>query len=178
DGLCGIFCRLPVGVVGATFDVVDHLAVEVEGDAEFDQRFHHALPGDDVVPRRRDVLQMPGTDGGQRDTARAVQVDHAATGKVALEGAGDLLLNLCPRPIGNWRKLAVQVIHDWGLPLSEPMPREPSDTAGMGWGGAGGGATALGSAAGAACVTSSRKVAVGTKNRLPVTARLKSRMRS
>src|SRR5215471_16109275 len=118
---------------------------------------------------------MASTDGGQRHAAGTVQVDHAAAGEIALEGARSLLLDLCPRRIGDWRKLAVQVVHYRGLPLSEPMPREPSDTGGMDCGGSTGGATAVGCAGGTPCVTSSRNVAVGMKNRLPVTARLKSR---
>ena len=27
----GVFCRLPIGIVGAALDVVNHLAVELEG---------------------------------------------------------------------------------------------------------------------------------------------------
>ena len=59
------------------------------------------------------------------------------------------------------------------------MPSELSGIGGMDCEGASaGGAVAGCTAAGAPDVTSSRKVAVGTKKRLPVTARLKSRIRS
>src|SRR5215472_7419410 len=127
--------------------------------------------------RCRAMMSSPGADGRQRYTARAVQVDDAATCEIAFEGTGCLLLDLRPRRVGDRSKLAVQVVHDRGFPLSEPIPREPSGTGGTGCGGSTAGDAAAGSG-GALCVTSSRNVAVGTKKRLPVTARLKSRMRS
>ena len=61
----GVLGRLPVGVVGAALDVVDLLAIEFERNAQFDQRLHLALPGDDAVARRGDVAQMTGADRRQ-----------------------------------------------------------------------------------------------------------------
>src|SRR5579863_2892109 len=73
----------------------------------------------------------------------------------------------------------------WGAPLREPIPSEPSLAAGADGdafdgdaasaAGPGAAAAAAGDASG---VTASRKVSDGTKKRLPVTARLKSRIRS
>src|SRR5215467_10305247 len=174
-----VLCRLPVRVVGAALDVVDHLAVEFERNAQLDQSLDLALPGNDAVARRRDIQQMPGADRGQSRAARAMQVDNAASGKITLQGARSLLLDLRPRRIGDWGKLAVEVVHDRGVPLSEPMPSEPSGTGVVGCAGSAAGVGAAVSAAGGASeVTSSRNVADGAKKRLPVTARLKSRMRS
>src|SRR5215469_15435319 len=121
---------------------------------------------------------MAGADGRKRDPARCLQIHDAAPGEVAFERARSLLLDLRPRHLRNRGELAVQVVHDWGFPFSEPMPSEPSDSGGIacgdsklrtgeGW-----------DPVGASGVTSSRNVAVGAKKRLPVTARLKSRIRS
>src|SRR6516162_2764034 len=148
DRFCRVLCWLPVRVIGAPFDVVDHLAVEVKWYAEFDQGPYHPLPGNDVSPKRCYLLQMASADGRQRDAARAVQIDHAAAGEIALESTRHLLFDLRPRRIGDWRQLAVQIIHDRSFPLSEPMPREPSGTGGVACGGEGDGAEALGSADG------------------------------
>src|ERR1035441_62142 len=69
-------------------------------------------------------------------------------------------------------------------PLREPMPSEPSRTDEMDEegsvtaGAAGDSATTGGSSNVWSWVTFSKNVADGTKNRLPVTARLKSRSRS
>src|SRR5215831_1424966 len=174
-----VLCRLPVRVVGAAFDVVDHLAVELERNAQLDQSLDPALPRKNAIARRRDTQQMPGADRGQGGAAWAVQIDDAASGEVTLQSARSLLLDLRPRRVGDWGKLAVEVVHDRGVPLSEPMPSEPSGTGGVGCAGSVAGAGAAVSAAGGASeVTSSRNVADGAKKRLPVTARLKSRIRS
>ena len=58
----------------------------------------------------------------------------------------------------------MQIIHSEGSPLSEPMPSEPSGKDGLD------GIGELGGVGEGSGVTSSRKLAVGTKNKLPVTA--------
>ena len=78
----------------AALDVVDLLAIEFERHAQFDQRFHLALPRQDAVSRRRDRAQVAGADGRQRDAARSLHVDDAPRGQVALEGARCFLLDL------------------------------------------------------------------------------------
>ena len=103
--------RLPVRVVGAALHVVDCLAIELERDAQLDQRFHLALPRDDAVPRRLDAPQVAGADGGQPGPPRRLHVDHAPSGQVALERARRLFLDLRPGRIGNGSELAMQVIH-------------------------------------------------------------------
>src|SRR5215469_14365380 len=47
----GVLCRLPIGIVGAAFDVVNHLAVELEGNAQLDQGFSFSLLGCDADAR-------------------------------------------------------------------------------------------------------------------------------
>src|SRR5271155_1754676 len=101
DGFGGVLCRLPVRVVGAALDIVGHLAVQLERHAQLDQRLDLALASEDAVPRRCDVLQMPCAHGRKGGAARAVQIDDAASGEVALQGARRLLLDLRPRRIGN-----------------------------------------------------------------------------
>ena len=107
----GVLHRLPVRILGAALDVVDRLAIELERHAQLDQRFHLALPRDDAVPRRLDVPQVAGADGGQPGPARCLHVHHAPPGQVALERARRLFLDLRPGRIGNGGKLAMQVIH-------------------------------------------------------------------
>src|SRR5882757_4682799 len=171
----GVLRRLPVRIVGAAFHVVDHLAVQLERHTQLDQRLDLALPGEDAVPRRRDILQMAGADGREGGAARPLHIHDAASGEVAFERARGFFLDLSPRRVGYRGKLAVQIVHNRGFPLREPMPSEPSDTDGMGCGGSAAGGSVVGGESG---VTSSRNVADGTKKRLPVTARLKSRIRS
>ena len=111
DLLRRILHRLPVGVLGAALDVVDRLAIEIERHPQLDQRLDDALPREDAVAGRRDRAQMAGADGGQAGAARPVHVDDAPSGKVALEGARRLLLDLGPRGVGDRGELAMQVIH-------------------------------------------------------------------
>src|ERR1700737_3645394 len=119
---------------------------------------------------------MAGADGSEGNAARPLQIHDTTTGEVAFEGARRLLIDLHPCRVGDRGKLAMQIIHA-GSPLREPMPREPSNTGGTDCPGPtdAGAGCAAGAASG---VTSSRNAADATKNRLPVTARLKSRMRS
>ena len=91
--------------------VVDLLTVELERDPQFDQRHHFALPREDAIVRRPDRLEMTGADGGKADAARSVNVDHAPTGEITLEGARRLFFEVRPRCIGNRGKLAVKIIH-------------------------------------------------------------------
>ena len=64
-------------VFGAALDVVDLLAIEIERHAQFDQRFHLALPRENAVARRRDIAQVAGADRREGDAARPVHVDDA-----------------------------------------------------------------------------------------------------
>src|SRR6516162_2834797 len=107
-----------------------------------------------------------------------MQIHNTSPGEIAFEGARGLLLDLSPRRIGDRGKLAVEIIHQRRFPLREPMPREPSDIGEMDGEGSAAGDADSGSAAGVPGVTSSKNVAEGTKKRLPVTARLKSKIRS
>ena len=54
---------------------------------------------------------MAGADGGEAGAARALHVDDAPPGKVALERARCFLFDLGPCRIGNRGELAMQVIH-------------------------------------------------------------------
>ena len=111
DFLGGVLGRLPVGIVGAALDIVDHLAVQFERHAQFDQRLDLALAGEDAVARRRDSAQMAGADRRERGAARTGDIDDAPPGEVALQGARRLLLELRPGHVGDRRQLAVQIIH-------------------------------------------------------------------
>src|SRR5260370_40558210 len=73
---------LPVRIVGAALDVVNRLAIELERNAQLDQRLDLALPGDDALRRRRDAAQMTGADGGEHLAARPLHVDHAPPGEI------------------------------------------------------------------------------------------------
>src|ERR1700678_3167998 len=113
---------------------------------------------------------MPCVDGRKCHATRGGNVNDPPPGQVALQCSGGLFFDLAPGGIRNGGELTMQIIH-WGvLPLSEPMPSEPSRTGGVD--------DEAGAAASGASDTSSRKVAEGTKNRFPVTARLKSSSRS
>src|SRR6185312_2666989 len=171
--LRGILGGLPVGIVGAALDIVDLLAIELEGHAQLDQRLDLALPRQDSVCGRLEVLQMARADGGKRHSARPLHVDDAPPGQIALEGARGFFLDLGPGFIRYRGKLTVKVVHEAGSPLSEPMSSEPFRLGGAATAGSSGTAAASSSSA-----TWSRKVADGTKKRLPVFATLKSSRRS
>src|SRR4029077_1889084 len=70
DCLRGVLRGLPVGIVRAPLDVVDLLAIEVEGDAQFDQRLDLALSRNHAFARRGDWLEVTGSDRGETGTAR------------------------------------------------------------------------------------------------------------
>jgi hypothetical protein len=59
----GIFCRLPIGIVCAAFHVVNHLAVQVEGNAQLDESFRFALSRCDAVSWRGDHAQVTCSNG-------------------------------------------------------------------------------------------------------------------
>src|SRR5579863_10040086 len=176
DFLRRVLRGLPVRVVRAPFDVVDLLAIELEGDSQFNQGLHLALAREDSFGGRGDRLEMAASDRGKGDAARTLDIDHAPSGEIALESARRFLFEAGPRRIGDRGKLAVKIVHGPFSPLSEPIPSEPSDaapidgSAGGGWAGAW--------VAGASPLTESRNVSEGTKNSVPVAARLKSSSRS
>ena len=90
----GVLCGLPVGIVGAALHVVDLLTIQFKGNAKFDQRLDLTLSRQDSASRRGDITQMSGADGGKRNPTRPLHVDDAPPGKVALDGARRLLLDL------------------------------------------------------------------------------------
>ena len=49
--------------LGAAVDVVDLLAIDLEGNTQLDQRLYLALPGDDAVTRGGNRNQVAGADG-------------------------------------------------------------------------------------------------------------------
>jgi hypothetical protein len=125
DQPCGVFQWLPVRIVRAALHVVDGMAIQLERDTQFDERFHLALPGDDAVSRRSDIAHMAGADCGERGAAWIPHVHHTPRREVALERTRCFLLDLRPRGFGNRCELAMQIVHAWGSPFSEPMPSEP-----------------------------------------------------
>src|SRR5215469_8498925 len=170
----GVLCRLPIGIVGAAFHIVNHLAVKLEGNTQLDQGFRFPLPGCDAVAGLGDRVQVAGAHGRESGARRALNVRNAAACEITLDGARGFFFDLGPRGIGNRSQLAMQVIHWESSPFKEPMPSEPfldgAVDAEV--------STGAEAAAGRSAETLSRKVTVGMKNRFPVTAVLKSRMRS
>src|SRR6476660_669728 len=132
---------------------------------------------DDTVGRGLDLRQVAGVHAGQQGPVRCRDVHRPAGGDVLLERPARLLLDVRPGGIVDRSELAVQVVHGLLLLFRLPMPSDPWSAgaglpdvsspdvspAGSGPGGSG---------------RSSRKSADGAKNRLPVTAVEKSRMRS
>jgi hypothetical protein len=57
-------------------------------------------------------LEMTGACGRNAGTAWSLKVDHAPSGKVALERARCFFLDLGPRRIGNRGKLAAEISDD------------------------------------------------------------------
>jgi hypothetical protein len=54
---------------------------------------------------------MAGADGGKAETTCSADIDHVASGEVALERALRLLFYIRPCRIGNRGELAVKIIH-------------------------------------------------------------------
>jgi hypothetical protein len=90
----GVLGGLPIRIVGAALHVIDLLAIELEGNAQFDQRLDLALSRQDSVSGCCDIAQMARADGGKRNSTRPLHVDDAPPGQVALDGARRLLLDL------------------------------------------------------------------------------------
>src|SRR4029077_12616377 len=60
----GILRWLPVRIVSPAFDIVDHLAIEFEWDAQFNERLRVAQLRNDPFRRSCDGIEVPGADGG------------------------------------------------------------------------------------------------------------------
>ena len=84
---CRVLCGLPIGVICAAFDVVNHLAIELERNAELDKRFHFAQLSGCAVFGRLDRALMTCAHSSQRGARRAVNIRHAASGKIPLDRA-------------------------------------------------------------------------------------------
>src|SRR5258707_5798305 len=157
----GILDRLPVRVLGATLDVIDGLPADGERHPELDDRLRGPRPREHARRRRLDVTPMTGSYCGRRARLRARDLRYPAAGQVQREGAPGFFLNAGPGRGGDWRELAVQVVHSWALLCRLPMRSEPSRVRADAPGGSG---------------MSPRNSADGTKNRLPVTAVGKTRI--
>src|SRR5262249_156577 len=112
----------PVCIVGAAFDVVDLLPVELERNAQFDQWLCLALSGLYTIAGCRDFAQMARTDGPECRSRRSTYVNRSPACKVALERTCDFLFDLFPCGVGNRGKLAVQIIHVRSLLLGIRYP--------------------------------------------------------
>ena len=174
----GVLRRLPVRVVRATLDVVDRLALQFERNTQLDQRLHFALPGDDAVPRGRDRPQMAGADGGEavpagpctsttRRPARWRLSVRDVSSSICAQAASEMgassrcrlfMWDFSFKGTDTQRTIVLQR-GGWRV-FDRRLGRRRCD--GRGW----------------SSVTFSRNVAVGTKNKFPVTARLKSSSRS
>src|ERR1700733_5728408 len=121
-------------------------------------------------------MEMTGADGREFERLRALHVDDAACCEVALEGARCFLFDLSPSRVGDGGEFPMEIIHDLPLLFSEPIPSEPSGEDNRDFGASSTlHSLELGAAFDGAAVsvgTSSRNVADGTKNSVPVTARL------
>jgi hypothetical protein len=113
--LGSVLRRLPVGIARTAFHVVDLLAIELEGDSNLDKRFDLALAGEDAIGWSFDRLEVAGANRRKADATRPVDVDHAASGEIALQGARRFLFEVCPRRFGNRGKLAMKIIHNGSL---------------------------------------------------------------
>ena len=122
---------------------------------------------------------MAGADRRQLGARRADHVDDAAAGDVPGERAAGLGLDVGPGRVRDRREFAVQVVHGDGTPFQAADVQRTvvhgrrDSAATVVDGGCVGRAGSRRTSGG-----SSRKSAVGTKNRLPVTAVEKSRIRS
>jgi hypothetical protein len=82
-----VLCGLPIGVVCAALNIVDHLAIEIERNAELDQGLGFALLSGDALAGRIDGALMTRAYGRQCGASGAVEIDNAATGQISLECA-------------------------------------------------------------------------------------------
>ena len=111
----GVLQGLPVRVVRAALHVIDLLAIEIERNAQFDERLHLTLSRDDIVSRRLEVAQVAGSDRREGGAGRSLHVDNATPGEIALQGARRLLLDLRPGLFRDRGKLPVKIIHETAL---------------------------------------------------------------
>src|SRR5262249_39998776 len=102
----------------------------------------------------------------------------ATTGEITFNGACRFFLDLRPSCFRYRCKLTVEVIHEAGSPLREPIRSDPSRVGAKGRVATLGVSEGTRSAGGASSAMFSKKVADGAKNRLPVLAKLKSSKRS
>lgn len=117
----------------------------------------------DSIARCLDLAEMTDADGREIGPLRALHVHDPPRCRVALEGAGCLLFDLRPGRLGDGGELAMEIIHVllfFGEPtLSEPSDEDDRDAASDG-------------ANGNFAAMFSNNAAGGTKNGVPVTARL------
>ncbi len=158
DLMRGAIERLEVDVVRAAVGVAQLVARQREVGAQFDQRQDAALQGGHAVGGAGAQRLGPAEIGRRVLPAqRSREVDELARRERRCEPVAGLLVEQVPARLGDRRQRAKQMVHD-GAPLRLPIPSDPSSRSGVGG--------------------SSRKSAVGTKNRLPVTAVEKSSIRS
>src|SRR5580698_4345537 len=115
---------------------------------------------------------MTGADGSEFKRLRSLHIDDAARCEVALEGARCFLLDLSPSRVRDGGEFPMEIIHVLPLLFSEPIPSEPSGEDNRDLGVSSTLRWEVGAAidgAGISVGTSSRNVADGTKNRVPVT---------
>ena len=136
----GVLGRLPVGIIGAAFDIVDHLAVELERHAQFDQRLDLALARRGCRPPAprcsADARCRPPT--GRCPPAPAHRPRAARPGSASR--CAPPLPRSAPRPHRKSAPVRDAGYSFRGLSLREPMPSEPSriDRVGCGGSAAGG----------------------------------------
>src|SRR5262249_24288762 len=106
-----VFCRLPIGIVGAALNIVNHLTVELEWNAQLDNGFRFPLLCCYAVSGSGNRSKVASATRREREPRRTVKVHYAPTGQIALDGAGSLFFILSPRGIRNRSQLAMQVIH-------------------------------------------------------------------
>src|ERR1700753_4131353 len=165
-----IFDRIPVGVLGTTLDVVDFRTRQRERNPQADKRFACPQMSDHAVGGGLDIDEPTGADARGDRPAGLADVDHPAPGDMPFERPRRLQFDFGPGDVGDRRKIAVEVVHNWVVPFRLPIESEPSSDEGVV-----GRSVTSGAGSGGG---SSRKSTVGEKNRPPVTAVEKSRMRS
>src|ERR1700683_4093884 len=179
--------RTPGAVLRAAGYRVDLGPAEGKRRPQLDQAQRIALPGQDALGQRIGCLNPSGADRAESLARRAVHVHDPASGQEAPRRAGCLVLDLRPRPVRDRSKLAMQVVHICAFPRRLPMLSEPLAPA-PAWAVLAPEAvpsTTVPSAASsseaggpARSARPSSTACDGTKNSDPVTAVLKSRIRS
>ena len=116
-----------VGIPGAAGDRLQLGARQLERHAQLDQRLDPAQAGLDAGGRR--LAQGVGAAdirGRMLPAQRAREIDEAARGQRALQGARRLRLDLLPGCVGDGGEFAMEIVHDAAPPRRLPMPSEPS----------------------------------------------------